>query len=113
VKLEKRQWCENIERRMRESLGEGSAEIREQCQTGKADVWEVAGHGLLVLRMEGDELVFVATQGENMTPVFVAILEKLKPKTARAHSAIPGVGRLLKRVGFDYLETVYRWKNGQ
>ena len=112
MRLERRPWSADIEARLNRALGDDAEIIRNQCETRKADVWEVSGRGLFVLRMEGAELVVVAAQGRGLVEALAKIIAHLRPDSVRVHSSRVGMGRLLKKLGFQYAETVYRWKNG-
>lgn len=107
---------------MRRALGFDFAGIEKDVAAGTACAFEVLGHGYVVLRVDVDDaggrtLVFIAgavfdeadaqRHADAVVPAVVAIAERNDCEYVRAHSGRYGMGRLLARYGFEYVEAIY------
>lgn len=98
-------------------LKDDMSAIKKEVESGISELWEVAGCGYTVTRIEPDEmgkpfeLVFVAGIGKNAKAVINHFRNLAKPmgiKKMRIHSVRKGMGRYLKPLGFGDVETVYK-----
>jgi hypothetical protein len=104
-------WNDEAAAALAGAMAEDSEFIANEVKSGGAVLWCCVGHGWLVTRQEGSELVFVAGAGINARDViklFISKKNKLKIKTCRIHSARRGMGKYLKKLGFKEVERVYK-----
>lgn len=113
-------WSEEAARGLAEAMGMDAAEIEADVRAGRAELWRIDDHGWVVTRMEcstsGRELVLVAGQGRGLHQVVSdaqRIARAAGAASIRIHSARRGMGRMLARLGFEAVETVYRWRDGR
>lgn len=59
-----------------------------------------ASEGYMLIGWQGDDLVFYAGQGKNMTCALEAVLLRIEPAIARIHSVHRGMARMIAPLGF-------------
>jgi len=114
IKIEPVPWCDEAAVGLSRALGDDLRVMRDEVESNRAQLWKVHGYGFLVTRIESDcngkTLVLVAAEGRGIdaiTPVLIDVAKANGIGFLRVHSARKGMGRILKKHGYRYLETVY------
>lgn len=118
MKWERVAWSKKSEQGLAQSLGDDAEIIREEIASGQSDLWLIDGCTWLVLRLEcyavgKDELVMVAIEGQQSAAVVEAVKEYAKNigvKAIRFHSSRKGAARFVKALGFEPVETVFKYE---
>lgn len=112
------QWSEEAADVLAPALNGDGDFIRCEVESGQADLYRVDGHGFIVTRLEqyGNEfeLVLVAWAGKDTGPIVEHVQRYCRyrgVKSIRFHSRLDPkvVARMVKKWGFEPVETVYRW----
>jgi hypothetical protein len=107
---------EVIAPRIARAAGGDLVEILEEIRQGNAEGLCInGGEAWMVTRIErtaqGRELVVMCLEGaglDQLAPQIADLGRRLKVNSLRAHSARPGMGRMLARHGWQEVERVYR-----
>lgn len=118
MKWERMSWSEKAAQGLALSLGDDAEIIREEIVSGQSDLWLVNGCTWLVLRLEcyavaQDELVMVAIEGQQSAAVVEAVkkyAKKIGVGAVRFHSSRKGAARFVKALGFEQIETVFKYE---
>lgn len=111
--IERAQWTEAREHLRRALRHEDDAElVGREVLEGRADCWRLhGGRSYMVTRLEGDELVIVAYEGERCRQVMRAIVEHVRTRGVRSmrfHTQQPWLIELFRDFDPEPLEYVVR-----
>ena len=115
IKIARRAWCEEAEQGLGETLKDCGDLLREQVEQGVAELWQVEDHSWMITRTEKllgrkPELVLCCYKGRDVKNVTRVIFQAAKEQgfgSIRYHTSRKGLNRLVKDLGFEYLETIY------
>lgn len=116
IKIE---WCEAAAVALAGILGDQD-EVKAEILEGISELWFFPGCGYVVTRIERETvtgefwLVVVAGAGQNLAGV-VSYWQQIADKHGlgvRIHSARRGMVKLLEPLGFEAVETIYKYKRG-
>ena len=113
--IKHRHWSPEAEKGLHETLRDCGELLRQQVESGVAELWEIDDHSWMITRVEHwphqkPELVICCYQGRDLHTVGKAIVASAKAQgfgSIRYHTRHKGLNRLLKDFQFDYLETIY------
>lgn len=95
------------------SLDSDSEILKDQCERGISQCWEVGGGDAYMLtRSDGSELVICCFEGKNIkqaAPLIVKAATENGFKSIRFHTERPALARLINQQ-FKYVETIFRMK---
>lgn len=114
VEAEKVVWTKQAAAILAPALGDALPMVEAEVKAGDCELWRYPDDSFTVTRLEvtavGRELVLVAGAGRCYKEKVAGWVRLAKAKgwTVRVHSNRIGVGRWLKGLGFQPVETVYR-----
>ncbi|MGH1374596.1 MAG: hypothetical protein ACRBBW_21345 [Cellvibrionaceae bacterium] len=112
------QWNQEAATYLRRELAPDENAIRAEVDAGIASLWFIEGHGWLITRVDVEadgtaELVLVAIRGQDVGPV-VERAKQLAQESGipsiRFHSSRRGAEKFVAPLGFEPVETVYRYE---
>ena len=115
VKFERQQWSQEAAEGLGETLRDCEDLLREQVESGAAELWRVEDHSWMITRTEyfpnrRPELVVCCYKGEDLNRVTQAILENALKQgfgSIRYHTRRKGLNRLVQDLGFEFMESIY------
>ena len=116
VTFTKQTWSKEAEEGLAETLSDCTDLLREQVEQGIAELWRVENHSWMITRVENfpgrkPELVVCCYKGEDLKNVTQAIMQaaiKNGIGSIRYHTRRKGLNRLVKDLGFEFMETIYQ-----
>ena len=114
--IKHRHWSHAADKGLSETLRDGGELLRQQVESGVAELWEIDSHSWMITRAEAwpdhkPELVICCYQGRDLTTIGKAIVASAKTQgfgSIRYHTRHKGLNRLLKPFEFEFLETIYQ-----
>jgi len=115
ITLIQREWSHEVARHLKRACGSDMAIIADDVMNGRAQLFEVQGHGYVVLRMENyvndSQLVIVAGEGRGLKevmPLLIQIGINSGANSIRLHTQRPGIEKMASAHGFKRDEIVMK-----
>lgn len=115
MQIEQKAWSEKAKQGLDETLHDCTDLLREQVDTGVAQLWHIGDHSWMITRVERfpdrkPELVVCCYKGRDLNTVTQIIMASAINQgfgSIRYHTRRKGLNRLVSNLGFEYMETIY------
>jgi len=115
MKIVREQWSTEAVHGLGETLRDCEDLLREQVESGAAELWRIEDHSWMITRTEyftkrKPELVVCCYKGCDLNAVTQVILDTAIQQdfgSIRYHTRRKGLNRLVENLGFEFMETIY------
>jgi len=116
VNFVRQSWSDDAEQGLGETLRNDTELLRQQVDSGTAELWRVNDHSWMITRVEPvpgrkPELVVCCYKGRDLNTVTQHIMQAAIKNgfgSIRYHTRRKGLNRLVQDLGFEFMETIYQ-----